>query len=142
MKHSVSMVNKKGDIRIIFDDMPDFDEDILIGNLVNWQPLYDLYVMADDVVVTIEIAGVDIKDFSVYVERLYMLIDGIRKSPGMLNKEYCIFHNLEIPRGRFNRKIDFPIPIKPRQCQYEIENGILILKFPILKEKIIPIEEE
>lgn len=143
MRHTTSDVNKEQGIKIIFDEAPALgDHDILAEEFINWQPLYDLYVLAGDVVVTIEIAGVDIKDFSVYVERLYMLIAGIKKSSGMLNKEYCIFHNLEIPRGRFNRRIDFPIPIEPRQCQYEIENGILIFKFPILKEKIIPIEEE
>lgn len=143
MKHVVSKVDKKQDINIIFDEAPDFRaQDTIIEEFVNWQPLYDLYVIADDVVVTIEIAGVDIKDFIIYVNRLSMVIEGLRTSPGMLNKQYCIFHNLEISYGRFNRRINFPVRIEPKQYQYNIENGILILKFPILKEKIIPIEEE
>jgi len=142
MKHSVPSVNKEQNIRVIFDDVPDSGgQDIIIGDFIDWQPIYDLYIIEDDLVVTFEIAGVDIKDFSIYVKRIYMVINGIRKSPGILNREYCIFHNLEIPYGRFSRRIDFPVPIEPRRYQYKIENGILTIKFPILKEKVIPIEE-
>ena len=141
MKHSTSGANNEQDIRIIFDDIPDFDyQDTLAGDLINWEPLYDLYIIGDNVVVTIEIAGVDISDFSIYIRKKDMIIDGSRKSPTMASREYCVFHNLEIPYGRFNRRIDFPIPIESRRYQYKIENGILTLIFPRLKEKVIPVE--
>jgi len=142
MRRSSTELKKKPGLRIIFADMSNLPaHEIIVGDFINWQPFYDLYIVNENVVVTIEIAGVDINDFSIYLGKIYMIIDGIRKSPNVLNKEDCVFHNLEIPYGRFNRKIDFPAPIEPRGYQYRIENGILTLRFPILKEKIIPIEE-
>lgn len=145
MKHLLSNVNNDcnvEDLKIVFDNMPDFDDqDIIISNFINWQPLYDLYVVDDEVVITIEIAGINIKDFSIYAGKVCMVIDGIRKSPDVVKGEYRTFHNIEIPYGRFNRRINFPVPVEPRNYQYKIENGILTLKFPIMQEKIIPIEE-
>ncbi len=145
MKRSVSSVNKDGkteDLNIIFDRMPDVDDrNTLISNFVHWQPLYDLYVVDDEVVITLEIAGVPAKDFSIFVNKEHMVIDGIRKSPVMLTRNCCTFHNIEIPYGRFNIRIDFPVPVEPRKYHYAINNGILTIKFGVVKEKIIPIED-
>ena len=145
MKHSLSDVNNGCDIealKIVFDNIPHFDDqDTVISDLIHWQPLYDLYVVNDEVVVTIEIAGVKIKDFSIYVEKKVMIIDGIRKSPHIFTSECLTFHNIEILYGRFYRRIDFPILVEPKQYQYKINNGILTLRFPTMKERIIPIED-
>ncbi len=145
MKRSVSSVNKSRraeDLNIIFDRMPDVDsQNILISNFVHWQPLYDLYIVDGEVVITLEIAGVAVKDFTIFVNKEHMVIDGIRKSPVMLTRNCCTFHNIEIPYGRFNVRIDFPVPVEPRRYDYTINNGILTIKFEVVKEKIIPIED-
>ncbi len=146
MSRSPSDMNNDCDIeelRIIFDNIPDLEnEDIVISNFINWQPPYDLYVVGDEVVVTIEIAGVTVKDFSIYAGKRYMVIEGIRKSPEILTKECCTFHNIEIPYGRFNRRIDFPAAVEAKNCRHTINNGLLRLRFPLIREKVIPIEEE
>ncbi|KPJ71885.1 hypothetical protein AMJ52_08275 [candidate division TA06 bacterium DG_78] len=143
MKDIASEIHNKHKINIVFDEAADVRmRDRITEEFINWQPLYDLFVMAEEVVVIIEIAGIDTKDFYIYVDRLSMMIDGVRRSPDILNREYCIFHNLEISYGRFNRRIDFPVPIEPKRHQCTIENGILTLKFPAVKEKVIPIEDD
>jgi len=116
-------------------------ENIFISDFVNWQPFYDLYVTGEKMIITIEIAGVRVRDIAIYAAKTFMVIDGIRRSPEKIDKNHCTFHNLEIPYGRFNRRIDFPWPVEPRKCQYRIENGILTITLPIMKERIIPIEE-
>jgi HSP20 family molecular chaperone IbpA len=143
MKDIASKIHNKQKINIVFDEAADIRmQSRMTEEFINWQPLYDLFVMAEEVVVIIEIAGIDTKDFYIYVDRFSMMIDGVRRSPDILNREYCIFHNLEIPYGRFNRRIDFPVPIEPKRHHYTIENGVLTLKFPAVKEKVIPIEDE
>jgi HSP20 family molecular chaperone IbpA len=143
MKDMVSEIHDKHTINIIFDEATDIKmRSRITEEFINWQPLYDLFVMAEEVVVIIEIAGIDTKDFYIYVDRVSMVIDGTRRSPNILNREYCIFHNLEIPYGRFNRRIDFPVPVEPKRYHYTIESGILTLKFPAVKEKVIPIEDD
>ncbi len=135
-------INSEENIRIVFDEVADFEHrDVIVGEFVNWQPIYDLYIVGDEVFVTLEIAGVDINDFVIYLKKTYMIVEGVRRSPDLLNKKYCIFHSVEIPYGRFNRRIDFPAPIEPRGNEYHIERGMLTLKFPILKEKIITVED-
>ncbi len=123
-------------LQIIFDQLHDLED----PDFVSWQPLYDLYITEGEVVITIEIAGVTAKDFTIHAARNYLIIDGMRESAELLIKECCRFHNIEIPYGRFNRKIDFPVPVEPTQYKYRMDNGILTLRFPIEKEKIIPIE--
>ena len=123
MKHSLSDVNNDCDIealKIAFDN---------------------LCVVKVEVVVTIETSGVKIENFSIYVEKKVMVIDGIRKSPHIFTSECLTFHNIEILYGRFYRRIDFPILVEPKQYQYKINNGILTLRFPTMKERIIPIED-
>lgn len=142
MKHSVSdLDNDYGvtQINVVFEEISELEDTSLA--IIHWQPLYDLYVSGDDVVVTIEIAGVAVKDFAIYLGREYMIIDGIRKSRDVFTSNCCTFHNIEIPYGRFNRKIDFPVPVEPRQYQYTANHGILTFKLPCVKEKIIPVED-
>jgi len=130
-------------LNIVFEDTYYGEgRDFIISDFINWQPLYDLYIDSNEVVITIEIAGVDIKDFSIYTGRHYMIIDGVRRSPSVFDKNNCIFHNLEIPYGIFYKKIDFPAPIEPKKYQYKLENGVLTIRFPVVKERIIPIVEE
>jgi len=130
------------DVRVIFDDTHEYND---LANytpdFVSWQPLYDLYIIEGEMVITIEIAGVKPKDFSIHVSRTYLIINGTRRSSEILSKENCKFHNIEIPHGTFYRRIDFPLPVEPRQYHYGLENGILTLRFPIEREKIIPIED-
>ena len=142
MKHSVSDLDNDYDvtqINVVFDEASELEDTSLA--IIHWQPLYDLYVTGDSVVVTIEIAGVSAKDFAIYLGKEYLIIDGMRKSHDVFTSDCCTFHNIEIPYGRFNRKIDFPIPVEPRQYQYSVNHGILTLKLPCVKEKIIPVEE-
>ena len=135
--------NEKHQLRIIFeDDLIPETEAIIISDFSNWQPLFDLYLVAEELIVTIEVPGVEVRDFSICIGKFYMTIEGIRKSPAMLHKNNCIFHNLEIPYGRFHRRIDFPVPVELRRYKYKLENGIFTIRFPIIKERIIPIEEE
>jgi len=129
-------------VRVIFDDIHDYDNTKnYTPDFVSWQPLYDLYIMEGEMVITIEIAGVKPRDFSIHVSRNHLVIDGTRKSSEILSKQGCKFHNIEIPYGSFYRRIDFPLPVEPKQYQYCLEYGILSLRFPIEKEKIIPIED-
>ncbi len=140
MKQSTSN-RQKPSIKVRFNDVRSFEEkDITLADFVHWQPLYDLYTIADNILVRVEIAGVKLNDITIHLRWGYMIITGVKRSPEIYSTESCVFHNLEIPYGRFFRRIDFPTLIDMKNYQYKFEDGILTLKFPILKEKIIPID--
>lgn len=137
-----SSEKKNNGVNVIFDDKAVFnDMSDDASDFISWQPLYDLYIMEGEMVITMEIAGIKPSDFSVHITRNYLVINGTRRSPEILSKKPCKFHNIEIPYGPFYCRIDFPLPVEPKQFQYCLNNGILILRFPVEREKIIPIED-
>ncbi len=128
---------------MFFEDFPTIDEhDLVFLQLVQWQPLYDLYIIDDQVIATIEIAGVAVQDFALYLNKRYMIIEGVRRTARTTNANRCTFHNIEIPYGRFTRKIEFPVPVQPSKYHASLTDGMLVLRLPIVQEKVIPIEDE
>ncbi len=128
------------DPQVILDNDFDFEEQEALTGLINWQPLYNLYTTTDSIIVHIELPGVNLQDVVIYLRSNYMLVVGNRKAPSELVRNCCIFHSLEIPYGRFSRRIDFPVPVEIRRYDYDIKDGILTMQFQALTETIIPVE--
>ncbi|UCG29627.1 MAG: Hsp20/alpha crystallin family protein [candidate division WOR-3 bacterium] len=141
MKHPASKKDNVADIRFITNNEAVPEEHGSFSALVNWQPLYNLYTVDDTVVVHLELAGVDLQDVVIFLRSRYMFIEGNRIAPTII-EEHCVFHNLEIPYGRFMRRIDFPMPVETRQYRYEMRNGVLTIQFKVVEKKIIPVEGE
>lgn len=131
-------------IEIIYEDagIP-INEDIIISGIIEWEPPYDLYLINETIFISIELPGVKVKDIVLYLGQDHLFISGTKKP--LLMEEIAgnnpVFHTLEISYGRFVRRIDFPMPIEPKKAVYNMKNGVLTIKLPILKEHIIPIEE-
>lgn len=131
----------KNALRVIFEDSVGLDDlDDFFPEFINWQPLFDLYVVKDEVVITIEVTGIEPRDIMVYAGKTYLLVKGIRRSPDYLTKDCCVFHNLEIPYGQFYRRIEFPVPVTPTKMKASIRNGLLTVTVPVAKERIVPID--
>lgn len=141
MKRAASKKGGTTEIRFIVDDTDRYDEYSSFSELIHWQPLYNLYATDDNIVVHIELTGVDVQEIIIFLQSRYMFIAGNRLAPAGVMEEHCVFHNLEIPYGRFARRIDFPMPVETKQYRYETQNGILTIHLKAVEEKIIPIEE-
>ncbi|MEO0094672.1 MAG: Hsp20/alpha crystallin family protein [candidate division WOR-3 bacterium] len=110
---------------------------------IHWQPPYDLYVIDEKIYIIVELAGVDVKNITVRISQNYMTISGIKKPLIDYKKSKgrnIVFHNLEISYGFFSRRIEFPLPVDPTCGDYRMEQGVLTIKLPVLKEHVIPIE--
>lgn len=140
MKHPASGKEHAGDITFVVDSSADYDEKGSFSELINWHPSYNLYTTNDSIIVHFELAGVELRDVVIFLRSRYMYVAGNRTAPQPNIAEHCIFHNLEIPYGRFTRRIDFPMPVETRQYKYDMQNGILTLQFRIVEQKIIPVE--
>lgn len=140
MKRSASGKRKDLDPRFVLDDDLDYAAEEHPAEFINWEPLYNLYTTADSIIVHLELPGVNLQDVVIYLRTRYMVITGNRSAPASLTTDCCVFHNLEIPYGRFSRRIDFPLPIEIRQYNFEVQDGILTLQFQVLVETIIPVE--
>ncbi len=146
---TTAMTEARTELKVIYEKPgDDFAQHILMSGLVNWQPLYDLYLVNDEIYINIELPGVSIEDFTLYVGNSYLIIYG-NKKPSVVadvSEKHAdggfVFHTMEIDYGRFVRRIDLPVLIEPRNFNYRLENGILTIRWQIMKEHVIPIEEE
>ena len=142
MKRPVSEKDLGPHIEFITDDNTNYENGDVFPEFAHWQPLYNLYTTPDGIMIHIELAGVDTRDLVIYLRTRHMIIMGNRTTPAGLTEDCCVFHNLEIPYGRFIRRIDFPIPVETRHHQHEMRDGLLTINLKTLKETIIPIEGE
>lgn len=131
-------------IEIVYEDAGiSINEEVLISGIIAWEPPYDLYLINETIFISIELPGVKMKDIVLYLGQNHLFISGTKKP--LLREEIGgnnpVFHTLEISYGRFVRRINFPMPIEPKKAVYNIKDGVLTLKLPILKEHIILIEE-
>ncbi len=132
------------EIRVVFEKNEVLTEDYGNELFINWQPIYDLYIIDEKIFVIIELPGVELKDITIYIGQNHMTVTGVKKpkiSEKSVERQNVVFHNLEIAYGRFCRRIEFPLPVDPKYGRYKLKQGILTIEFSVLKECIIPIEE-
>jgi HSP20 family molecular chaperone IbpA len=138
---SVAQDKKEDEITIIADQEPQIDESLILSGFIQWQPYYDMYVLRNEIVITLELAGINLKDVIIYPHKSHVTIAGTRRQPTRFAPDSCTFHNCEIPYGRFFRRIEFPLPVMPEKLHYDVYNGLITLSFPIIQERVIPIED-
>ena len=78
-----------------------------------WKPPVDIYETAEEVIVLVEVAGMNKKDIAVTLDNNILKISGIRPdySPAAKNK----IHQMEIDYGKFERMMKITIPKKKQK---------------------------
>jgi HSP20 family protein len=94
-----------------------------------WKPPTDVYETENDFIVSVEIAGMKIEDFSVEFEKQSLLIQGKRN----IEFEKCALHQIEIHSGEFLICIDISAPFNKEISHIEYQNGFLTVSLPKMK---------
>ena len=92
---------------------------------LRWEPPVDITETDSEILITVALPGVDPDAVKVTVDNDGISVAGFRPNvipPG------SIVHRLEIPYGKFERRIAFPAG-RLRPGQSELANGCLMLKF-------------
>jgi HSP20 family molecular chaperone IbpA len=89
-----------------------------------WEPSVDLYETGDGLTLCVALPGVAADELEVFLESGTVVVRGERAFPAAYQR--AIIYRLEIPYGRFERRIELPAG------QYELvdrrlENGCLTL---------------
>jgi HSP20 family protein len=92
---------------------------------MTWEPPVDVTATDSDILITVALPGVERDAVEVTVDDDGILVVGFR--PGAIPRAGTV-HRLEIPYGRFERRIAFPAG-RLRLGQSELANGCLMLKF-------------
>jgi len=91
-----------------------------------WRPLTDVYETDDELIVRMEIAGMDPQDLSVTLGERLLVLKGIRRDPGRAGRRH--FHTMEVTVGPFERIIEIPRHVLVSSIDAHYENGFLIVR--------------
>ena len=121
-----------------------FSESFSFSGRGEWMPPCDVYETEENIVILIEIAGIDKKELKITLEGNYLNIKGFREDPSKIDGRRNYYY-MELNFGPFERLVFIPCPIKIEGVQVDYKQGLLKIILPKLKtgkkeEKIIEIE--
>lgn len=118
-----------------------FCAEINTSNISRWEPNTDILESENDVIIKLEIAGVQQSDVSVKVKNGRIHICGIRREK--VPDENISFHQLEISYGQFERVIIIPEFMLHNHISASLVDGILEIIISKKSEVIeIPITDK
>lgn len=89
---------------------------------IAWRPPTDIYETPDEIIVVIELAGVDEEDLSVTLFRDLLVVEGRREQP-VTDMSAC--HQLGIKYGDFRSEIAIQTPVDHDSVKADYINGLL-----------------
>ncbi len=94
-----------------------------------WSPPTDLIETDENFIVRVEIAGMNVKDFTLNFQNSILTVIGTRWE----SYPDCAFHQMEISSGDFFTSVDIPSPIEENNITAVYENGFLHITLPKAK---------
>ena len=93
-----------------------------------WTPNTDVYETPEDLVVKMEIAGIEKDDLEITLNDRLLLVRGYRKDP--CRQRRCSFRKMEIDYGYFERRIVIPRSVDGSRVRAQFQNGFLHIELP------------
>jgi HSP20 family protein len=94
---------------------------------IAWRPPTDIYETQDEIIVVIELAGVDEKDMSITLFSDLLVVEGQREQQ-VTDMSAC--HQLGIKYGDFRSEIAIHIPVDHTKVKADYQNGLLKVILP------------
>ncbi len=95
-----------------------------------WAPSVDVFETGDSVLVYMDIAGVDVGDLAITVDRDRLTVSGERQ---FAMTDVCCVHHLEIEYGPFQRTVKLPVAVDVDKATSSCRNGMLVVRLPKLQ---------
>lgn len=96
---------------------------VRVHSELTWQPPTDVVETAGEIIVVVDIAGMNGKDISVVTDGRTLRISGTRR--GVSAQGIKQFHKLEIRCGPFERTIELPSRVDPSDVSAHYTKGFL-----------------
>ncbi len=94
----------------------------------SWTPALDVYDTKKEVIVTVDVPGVDPKDVAVSIMEGSLTIKGERKKEADLKDEEL--YRAEREFGAFQRMVQLPAEVSPDKAKASYTNGVLKIVIP------------
>lgn len=89
-----------------------------------WEPPVDVLETENEVLVLLSLPGVNIDCIEAVIEGDDLLISGLRTWP--LDLKTAIIHRLELPQGRFERRVRLPAAAYQRMQRFARDGYVMI----------------
>ena len=102
-----------------------------------WTPMMDVCERENEIVIFVEMPGVDKSDVQLSWMQGVLIITGQKRQhlpAGGRSRYLC----LERAYGQFRREIDVNMPIDRKAAKAELENGLLVIHLPKVPSKSEP----
>jgi len=120
------------------DDMLGWRSHIVFTPDTTWQPPVDVYETDTQLIVRVEIAGVDVGDLDIHLDRDSLVIAGARADPASQREEIRCVHHREIDCGRFERIVRLPARVARQDIRAHLKDGFLEITLGKEKERPEP----
>ena len=101
-----------------------------------WSPMIDVCEREDEILIIVEMPGVDKADVQLSWNHGVLTISGNKRQhlPGKRTRYLC----LERAYGQFRREIEINVPIDRKAAKAEMDNGLLRISLPKASSKSEP----
>ena len=93
-----------------------------------WRPSLDLYETVDELIILVDLAGMQPKDVEVVVEGEKVRISGKRCRP--LDQKVSRVHHMEIDFGPFSHNVSLPVRVDSDGASSTYRDGFLVINLP------------
>jgi len=131
----------QSEINRLFDNLLDLRSEDDTGGA--WMPNADILETQEQLVLRIELPGVEPERLALSVHGGDVIIRGEKLAPKHENQ--ATFHVAERSYGQFRRVIHLGVPVNTRQAAASLNNGLLRITFPKVPNRRgeeVPIEME
>jgi HSP20 family protein len=97
-----------------------------------WVPAVDMHATKDDLVVSVELPGVNEKDVSVSITGDLLTVKGERRFENQANEQDLL--HVERTYGKFERLIQLPMAVQSDRVKATYREGVLEIKLPKAEE--------
>lgn len=105
-----------------------------------WQPDADVFETAEQVIVRVELAGVESAALKVSLDGSAVRVSGVREvDPGLPVER---LHQMEVASGPFDRRIPIPVAFDKAQVSAHLANGFLTVTLKKRGRREVTIESD
>ena len=125
----------RGEIDRMFDDFftqSSFDRSVKRGD---WVPAIDLSETSKEIVVHVEVPGIDAEDIDISLNGRVLTIKGERKQEQEEKEKN--YHRIERRYGSFFRSFELPVDVDADKVKANYKDGVLELNLPKTKEQSV-----
>jgi HSP20 family protein len=105
------------------------------------EPLIDLYESEDDLICEIDLPGIEPEDIMLKVVDDVLIIEGVKSDAEQKNKRLR-YLCMERHTDSFRRVVKLPIRVNIHGAEASYSYGVVKIKFPKIKEKVVKIKIE